>query len=63
MDGEWPCLLDICPADAGLMQRRVIQVEVEGDVMWREFDVLKVFEDEQEARAYARERGITDVQL
>jgi hypothetical protein len=63
MDVERPCLLDICPPEGGLMQRRLIEVEVEGEVVWREFDVVKVFEDEEVARAYAGERGITDVEL
>lgn len=58
MDIERPCLLDIAPPDQGLAQRRVIQVEVDGELAWREFDVVRIFDDEQEARAYAEQEGI-----
>lgn len=58
MDVERLCLLDICPPDQGLVQRRVIQVQVDGELAWREFDVVRVFDDEQEARAYAEQEGI-----
>jgi hypothetical protein len=61
MDGERVCLLALFAPDEGLMQRRLIEVQVEGETVWRAFDVLRVFADEEEARAYARKRGITDV--
>ncbi|MBN1259078.1 MAG: hypothetical protein JXB35_00215 [Anaerolineae bacterium] len=57
------CLLDICPPDAGLMQRRVIQVTVQGEPVWREFDVVQIFETEDEARRYAAQHGIDDVEI
>jgi hypothetical protein len=63
MDGERLCLLEILPPDEGLMQRRLIELEVEGEAVWRAFDVLRVFADEEEARAYAVEHGVTDVQF
>jgi hypothetical protein len=63
MDREVPALLDIAPPNAGMVARRVIEVEVDGQKVWREFDVLRTFEDEAEARAYAREEGIPDVEL
>ena len=63
MDVERPCLLDIAPDDAGLMQRRVIEVEVNGETEWREFDIVRSFESEGQARAYADEHGIADVAL
>ena len=58
MDVEKICLLDVSPPDAGELQRRVIQVNVGGEQVWREFDVVRVFESEAEARAYADENGI-----
>jgi len=61
MDVTRICLLDIAPDDYGLLQRRVIEVEWEGERTWREFDVVNVFESEDEARAYAEENRITDV--
>jgi hypothetical protein len=61
MDVERICLLDICPPDAELVQRRVIEVTVDGETEWREFDVVRVFADEQEAAAYAAQNGIEDI--
>lgn len=63
MDVERICLLDICPPRAGEIQRRVIQVNVGGENVWREFDVVRAFESEEEARAYADENGIQDVEI
>jgi hypothetical protein len=63
MDQEQPCLLDVCPPDAGMMQRRIIQVVKEGEETWCEFDVVRAFADEQEALEYARANGVEDVQL
>jgi hypothetical protein len=61
MDVDRICLLDICPPDAGLVQRRVIEVTIDGETEWREFDVVRVFADEQEAAAYAAQNGIEDI--
>ncbi|MBN1977922.1 MAG: hypothetical protein JW918_11010 [Anaerolineae bacterium] len=61
MDVERICLLDISPPDAGLVQRRVIEVTIEGEKAWREFDVVRAFADEEEAAAYAAQNGIEDV--
>jgi hypothetical protein len=63
MDVEKICLLDVCPPGAGEMQRRVIQVNVGGEAVWREFDVVRAFESEAEARAYANENGIEDAEF
>ena len=52
MDAEKICLLDICPE--GEMQRRVIQVGGE----WHEFEIVRSFDSEEEARVYADEHGI-----
>ncbi len=61
MDVEKICLLDICPPHMGEIQRRVIQVEIEGEQAWREFDVVRTFESEVEAQSYADENGLEDV--
>ena len=63
MDVEKLCLLDICPSNMGMMQRRVIEVEYEGEMTWREFDIVKTFETEEEAREYAEANGIGDVEI
>jgi hypothetical protein len=62
MDVERVCLLDVDPPDRGTMQRRVLQVWIDGEAVWREFDVVRVFDDEGEAKAYAYEQGIRDVE-
>jgi hypothetical protein len=63
MDAERFCLLDICPPNAGLEQRRVIEIMVDGEPAWREFDVVRVFRDADEAAAYAAQNGIEDTDL
>ncbi len=63
MDVEKICLLDVCPPGAGEMQRRVIRVNVGGEAVWREFDVVRAFESEADARAYASENGVEDVEF
>lgn len=55
------CLLDISPPNQGMVQRRVIELTIGGEKVWREFDVVRSFADEAEARAYAADNGITDL--
>jgi len=63
MDREAISLLDIDPPNQGMVTRRVIQVEVDGETVWREYDLVRVFEGEAEAREYAVRKGVEDVQL
>jgi hypothetical protein len=63
MDVEKICLLDISPPGAGELQRRVIQANVDGEEVWREFDVVRAFESEAEARTYADANGISDAEF
>jgi hypothetical protein len=63
MDTERICLLDICPPRVGEIQRRVIQVSIEGEKVWREFDIVRAFESEEEAIEYANKNGIEDVEF
>ena len=63
MDEERICLLDISPPDYGLMQRRVIEVEIDGERTWREFDVARAFESAEQARRYAAEHGLDDIAI
>ena len=63
MDVEKICLLDICPPHMGEIQRRVIQISTGGETAWREFDVVRAFESKEEARKYADENAIGDVEL
>lgn len=61
MDAEEICLLDICSPREGEIQRRVIQVNIGGEEIWREFDIVRMFESQEEAREYADKNGIGDV--
>lgn len=63
MDVERICLLDICPPRAGEIQRRVIPIIRDGEQVWREFDISRMFASEEEATQYAEEHGITDVEF
>jgi hypothetical protein len=63
MDAERICLLDICPPRVGEIQRRVIQVGIEDETVWREFDIVRAFESKEAAREYADKNGIEDVEF
>lgn len=63
LDAERVCLLDVCPPSQGKVQRRVIQLSSDGKQVWREFEIVRVFEGVEEAMAYADEQGIGDVVL
>lgn len=53
------CLLNICPERPGEIARRVIEVTLEGKKTWREFEVEKEFQTEEEAVAYAEKYSIS----
>ncbi len=57
------CLLDIDPPNQGRQARRTIEVEIDGKKKWREYDIVRTFESEAEARKYAAENGIADVDM
>jgi hypothetical protein len=61
-DFDKTCLLDIDPPDRGMVQRRVMDFTIGGRAVTTEFDTVKVFASEDEARAYARAHGITDAE-
>ena len=62
MDAGKICLLDICPPDPGMAQRRVIEVvQPDGSIAWCEFDVIRMFESAEEAQTYAALNAIGDV--
>lgn len=58
MNVERVCLLDIEPPQPGMLQRQVIEVEIAGERVWREFDLIRVFADMDEARAYAATHNV-----
>ncbi len=56
-----PRLLDVCPDDAELVARPVVDIVRDGRTEHRVYDVVRVFADEAEARAFAAAHGIDDV--
>ena len=57
------CLLEVHPPGGGLAQRRLIAVAHGGETVWHEYDVVRAFADESEARGYAQEHEIDDVDI
>lgn len=56
-----PKLLDVCPY--GDAARPTVEVERAGKKTFRAYDVIKSFNDIDEARAFATKHGLTDVAL
>jgi hypothetical protein len=46
-----------------MMQRRTIEVKIDGERVWREFDVVRAFADAEQALAYAATHHIQDIAL
>jgi hypothetical protein len=56
------CLLEIF-FESGQMARPTIQIEKDGEKQYVEYDVVKYFKDEAEARDYAKKNKITRINL
>lgn len=54
-------LLDLCPANRGMVARPMLASMENGRSVMREYDVVKVFKNAAEARKYAGENNIADV--
>lgn len=52
------CLLDIDPDHRGLIQRRTIEVKRGSTSEWREFDIVRIFDDKNEATDFAKTEDI-----
>ncbi len=52
-------LLDLCPTQVA--SRPMMPFMVNGQMVWKEYDVVRIFKDEAEARKYAAANGITDM--
>lgn len=63
MAQERICVLDLHPPGRGLEQRRAIEIGRDGESVWQEFDIVRTFDSEEEALAYAQEHRIDDVEL
>ncbi len=56
-------LLNLCPANKGMVSRPMMGMMVNGKIEMFEYDVEKVFKTEKEAREYATQNGITDISV
>jgi hypothetical protein len=56
-------LLDICPADKGMVSRPLLYKMEDGKPVGYEYDIVKAFKNKKEAEKYAKENKIEDVQI
>ena len=54
-------LLNLCPANTGMMARPMYPMMLNGELKMREYDVDKIFKTEAEAREYAGKNSIKDI--
>ncbi|HNS08978.1 MAG TPA: N-acetylmuramoyl-L-alanine amidase, partial [Candidatus Ozemobacteraceae bacterium] len=54
------CLLDIDPPDQDRVQRPVIELEIAGEKHFRVFDIIKVFESEEDMKQYMLKNKFPD---
>ncbi len=54
-------LIDICPENRGMVARPTTSIISNGELVTYEYDVVRVFKDEAEAKKYALDNKITDV--
>jgi hypothetical protein len=56
-------LLNLCPANKGMVARPMYSMMKDGKPVMREYDVEKIFKSEKEAREYAEKNGIKDISI
>lgn len=56
-------LINLCPANKGMVARPMMGMMVNGKIEMFEYDVEKVFKTEKEARDYAAQNGISDISV
>lgn len=57
------CLLDTCPPNADKVARPMVTLERGKTVVVRPFDIVRVFENREEAQEFARKNFIKDISL
>jgi hypothetical protein len=55
---EQICLLELFLPGESDRQMRAIEVEIAGEKVWREFEIVRRFESQEQAQAYALGHGI-----
>ena len=56
-EGPKYCLLDL-EGRGGEVARPMMQLEWEGEMIWFEYDFLKIFDNDDDALAYAKQHNI-----
>lgn len=56
-------LINLCPANKGMVARPMMGMMVNGKIEMFEYDVEKIFKTEKEARDYAAQNGISDISV
>ncbi|MBK7708041.1 MAG: S1/P1 nuclease [Acidobacteria bacterium] len=54
-------LLDLCPPNKGMVARPMTSLMINGEFKMFEYDVVRIFKSEQEARDFARMNNIKDI--
>lgn len=54
-------LLNLCPENKGMVARPMMSLFVDGKIEMYEYDVVRVFENEAEAKKFAKDNNIKDV--
>jgi len=57
-----PCLIRVF-LDGGMVARPMMEVEVDGALRLLEFDIIKRFTTVDEAKAYAKDNGISNIRI
>ncbi|NHK32945.1 MAG: hypothetical protein FK730_16480 [Asgard group archaeon] len=56
-DKKW-ALLDIAPSENPMAARPMIEIEMDGEMVFQTYDVLKYFDKKLEAIEYAKEKNL-----
>jgi hypothetical protein len=56
-DKKW-ALLDIAPTENPMAARPMIEIEIDGEMVFQTYDVLKYFDKKKEAIEYAKEKNL-----
>ncbi len=61
-ESRW-CLLDVDPPDKQMVQRPVLDIEIDGERHFFVYDVIKSFVSEEEALTFLKSSELTDIYL
>ena len=55
------CLIELFPPGETIAQRRMIEIAIGGERVWQEYEIVRTFDTEGEAREFARSNEVEDV--